>query len=127
VEEMIRTSIGVSDVEEMIRTSIGLAIEPITKTITELETCTRERFEELEARSISTVAPNIDKDPNTKTWVEFFRMVGIDALTATEAQTKDNIDIRTKQIEEGLRAAEDKGLGEWAVKVAGRSFVRVPD
>jgi hypothetical protein len=60
-----------------------------------------------------------------KTWAAFFKMVGIDALTATEAQKKDNIDIRTKQIEEGLLVAKEHGLGEWAVKVAGRSFVRV--
>jgi hypothetical protein len=52
-------------------------------------------------------------------------MLGIEALTASEAQKKENIDIRTKQIEAGILAAKDKGLGEWAVKVAGRSFVRV--
>ncbi len=50
-------------------------------------------------------------------------MVGIEALTTTEAQKKENIDIRTEQIARGIRAAEDKGLGKWAVKVAGRSFV----
>jgi hypothetical protein len=64
-------------------------------------------------------------DPRLKTWKEFFDMVGIVALKATEAQKKENIDIRTKQIEAGVLAAKDKGLGEWAVKVAGRSFVRV--
>ncbi len=52
-------------------------------------------------------------------------MVGIDAMTATEAQKKENIDIRAQQIKEGLLAAREQGLGEWAVKVAGRSFVRV--
>jgi hypothetical protein len=127
LDEIIKSSIGISDVEELVKTSIGIAIEPIVNSITELETHTRERFEELEARSIATVTPTIDKDPNTKTWVEFFKMVGIDALTATDAQKKENIDIRAKQIEEGLRAAIEKGLGEWAVKVAGRSFVRVGD
>jgi hypothetical protein len=50
-------------------------------------------------------------------------MVGIEALTATEAQKKENIDIQ--QISRGVRAAEDKGLGKWAVKVAGRSFAQV--
>jgi hypothetical protein len=70
-----------------------LLIEPINQTISELETYTRERLEELEARSIATATPTIDKDPSTKTWVEFFKMVGIDALTATEAQKKENIDI----------------------------------
>ena len=63
-------------------------------------------------------------DGETKTWCEFFKMVGIDALTATEAQKKENVDTRTKQIEEGLKAATDQGLGEWAVKISGRSFVR---
>jgi hypothetical protein len=43
----------------------------------------------------------------------------------TEAQKKENIDIRTKQIDRGLQAAIDQGLGEWAVKRAGRDFVRV--
>jgi hypothetical protein len=125
LDEIIKSSIGVSDVEKIVNTSIGIAIEPIANSIADLETYTGERFEELEARSIATVTTTIDKAPNTKTWVEFFKMVGIDALTATEAQKKENIDIRTKQIEEGLRAAKEQGLGEWAVKVAGRSFVRV--
>jgi hypothetical protein len=125
IDKLVKPSIGVSDVERIVNTSIGIAIEPITKTITELETYTRGRFEELEPRSIATVTPTKDKDPSTKTWVEFFKMVGIDALTASEAQKKENIDTRTKQIEAGVLAAKDKGLGEWAVKVAGRSFVRV--
>jgi hypothetical protein len=127
LDEIIKSSIGVSHVERIVNTSIGVAIDPITNSITELETHTRERFEELEARSIATVTPTIDKDPNTKTWVEFFKMVGIDALTATDAQKKENIDIRAKQIEAGVLAAKDKRLGEWVVKVAGRSFVRVGD
>jgi hypothetical protein len=66
-----------------------------------------------------------DKDPSTKTWVEFFKMIGMDALTATEAQKKENINIRTKQMEEGLKAAMEQGLGQWAIKRAGRDFVRV--
>jgi hypothetical protein len=49
----------------------------------------------------------------------------MDALKAPDAQKKENIDTRTKQIERGLQAAKEQGLGEWAVKVAGRSFVRV--
>jgi hypothetical protein len=64
-------------------------------------------------------------DPNLKTWGEFFKMVGIEALTAVEAQKKENTDTRTKQIEIGLQAAKEQGLGEWAVKVSGRSFVLV--
>ena len=47
------------------------------------------------------------------------------AMTATEAQKKENTDIRTQQIERGLQSAIDQGLGEWAVKRAGRDFVRV--
>jgi hypothetical protein len=35
--------------------------------------------------------------------------------------------IRTEQIARGIQAAKEQGLGEWAVKVAGRSFVRVGD
>jgi hypothetical protein len=54
-------------------------------------------------------------------------MIGVEALTATEAQKKENIDTRTQQIEQGLQAGKEQGLGEWAVKVAGRSFVRVGD
>ena len=66
---------------------------------------------------------NVDSD--NKTWGGFFEMVGIEALTATEAQKKENIDVRTQQIEKGLQAAIDRGCGEWVVKVSGRSFVRV--
>ncbi len=54
-------------------------------------------------------------------------MIGMDALTATEAQKKENIDTRTQQIEQGHQTAKEQGLGDWAVKVAGRSFVRVGD
>jgi hypothetical protein len=54
-------------------------------------------------------------------------MVGIEALTATEAQKKENIDTRTKQMEHGLQTAKDLGLGDWTVKIAGRSFVRVEE
>ena len=52
-------------------------------------------------------------------------MVGIEAMTAVEAQKKQDTDTRTKQIEIGLQAAKDQGLGEWAVKRAGRDFMRV--
>ena len=67
----------------------------------------------------------LGKTPNKKTWVEFFEMVGIKAMTATEAQKKQDTDTRTQQIERGIQAAKDKGLGEWAVNKAGRSFVQV--
>jgi hypothetical protein len=77
--------------------------------------------------SITTTSKMRTVEGDSKTWVEFFKMVGIEALTATEAQKKENINIRTEQIAVGLQAAREKGLGEWAVKVAGRSFVRVPN
>jgi hypothetical protein len=54
-------------------------------------------------------------------------MVGVESLAATDAQRKKNIDTRTQQIEHGVQAASEQGLGEWTVKVAGRSFVRVGD
>jgi hypothetical protein len=53
--------------------------------------------------SIVTSAKTTDKDPSTKTWVEFFKMIGMDALTATEAQKKENIHIRTKRWKRGLK------------------------
>ena len=68
-----------------------------------------------------------DKDPSVKTWGEFFKMVGVEALTSTEAQKKENMNIRTKQIELGLQAARDLDLGEWTTKRAGRDFLKVGD
>ena len=52
-------------------------------------------------------------------------MVGIEAMTAVEAQKKQDTDTRTKQIERGIQAAREQGLGEWIAKPAGRSFERV--
>lgn len=52
-------------------------------------------------------------------------MVGIEAITASEAQKKQNSDTRTAQTEKGIKAAMDKGLGSWGVKAAGRSFIRL--
>jgi hypothetical protein len=117
------------DIEEIVKTCIELTTGHITNSITELETYVRSRFEELETRPVEKPAPIPTKptDDVNKTWFEFFKMVGIDALTATEAQKKDNIDIRTEQIARGIQAAKEQSLGEWAVKVAGRSFVRVGD
>ena len=111
-------------------------VEPLADLLAELETYTQNQFEavrddieKLTRASTPTLPhkekPNVDGD--TKTWGGFFEMVGIEALTATEAQKKENIDIRTQQIEQGLKAAIDQGLGEWAVKRAGRDFVRVGD
>jgi hypothetical protein len=133
IEKSLVTPIDVSDIEKLVNTSIELAIEPITTSIIELETYTRGKFEELETRSIAipvtvnTPIPAKNTDEGNKSWGEFFKMVGIDAITATEAQKKENIEIRTEQIEAGVLAAKEQGLGEWAVKVAGRSFVRVGD
>jgi hypothetical protein len=52
-------------------------------------------------------------------------MVGIDAMTAVEAQKRQDTDTRAKQIERGIQAAKDQGRGEWIARPAGRSFVRV--
>lgn len=157
IEELINTtiedklgksSIGIAEVENLVNISIDNKITPLTESVTELETYTQSQFkavrEEVKAlgdRTVTTdaianptttpakTAPaNIaDKDPNTKSWAEFFRMIGMDVLKAPEAQKKENIDTRTQQIELGLQAAKEQGLGEWTVKVAGRSFVRVGD
>ncbi len=154
VENLINTYISnlnildPSGVRELIREStppiVKSQIEPLADLITELETYTQNQFkavrEELKRatgdRSVTntdaiaiptTPAKTADKDPSVKSWAEFFKMIGMDALTATEAQKKENIDTRTQQIEQGLQVAKEQGLGEWAVKVAGRSFVRVGD
>ncbi len=128
-EEIVKSYVDKLNIETLINTSIGLAINPITNTIDELETYVKSRFEELETRPIVTPIPTPIPakltDEVNKPWAEFFKMVGIDALTATEAQKKENIDIRAEQIARGIQTAKEQGLGEWAVKVAGRSFVRV--
>jgi hypothetical protein len=137
------------DIERMVRGQI----EPLADLIAELETYTRLQFaavrDELKAKegqvdksqnetypsqpsfvdstSDLTGKSKTTADGGTKTWGEFFKMVSIDALTASDAQKKENIDIRTQQIAQGILAAKERGLGEWAVKVAGRSFVRVGD
>jgi hypothetical protein len=116
-------------------------ITPLTESLSELETYTQDQFkavrEELKQatsdRTVTTesiallTTPPTDKDPSVKSWAEFFKIIGMDALTATDAQKKENIDTRTEQIEQGLQAAKEQDLGDWAVKVAGRSFVRVGD
>jgi hypothetical protein len=138
IESMIKTyvsnidisSIGIDDVEKVVNTSIGNAIDQLTEELAKLETEVTELKKATSDRQVSTepvanpTTPT-DKDPSVKSWAEFFKMIGMDALTATEAQKKENIDTRAKQIEQGLQAAREKGLGEWTVKVAGRSFVRV--
>jgi hypothetical protein len=142
IESMIKTyvsnigisSIGIGDIEKVVNTSIGNAIDQLTEELARLETEVTELKQATSERSVTTesianltttLTKTADKDPSVKSWAEFFRMIGMDALTATDAQKKENIDTRTQQIEQGLQAAREQGLGEWTVKVAGRSFVRV--
>lgn len=133
IEELINTTID----DKISKASIGddgvrAEVEALGELVTELETYTQSQFkavrEELKKPlAIANPTTPTDKDPNVKSWAEFFTMIGMDALKATEAQKKENIDIRAKQIEHGIQAAKEQGLGEWTVKVAGRSFVRVGD
>jgi hypothetical protein len=130
------------DVEKSIDAALKIALEPITDSINELETYTRAEIGALKRaineRVTSSASPaqiemelpaaksfpDGDSD-NIKPWGAFFKMVGIEALAAVEAQKPENASIRSKQIERGLQAAIERGLGEWVVKVSGRSFVRV--
>jgi hypothetical protein len=57
IEELVKSYVDKLDIETLINTSIGFAIEPITQTIDELGTSMRERFDELEARSIEKPTP----------------------------------------------------------------------
>jgi hypothetical protein len=59
------------------------------------------RAEVVDIPTTSPAAPT-PKDSSTKTWAEFYKMIEVEALTATEAQKKENIDTRTKQIEQRL-------------------------
>jgi hypothetical protein len=54
-------------------------------------------------------------------------MIQMDALSATDAQKEENIDIRAKQIEQGILSAKEHGLGGWTYSGKDRSFVRVGD
>jgi hypothetical protein len=126
------SSTSTNDIEELTRASIDIALEPIKESVSKLEAEVRaitSRAVEIPAAIAETRTPpskaKPDVDGNTKTWGEFFKMVGIEAMTAMEAQKKQDTDTRAKQIERGLQAAKDQGLGEWAVKRAGRDFVRV--
>jgi hypothetical protein len=120
---------------ETVKHEIEVALEPIRESVSNLDTDLQSLIASLAEPLPRRIArantssrkekPNVDGD--TRSWGEFFKMVGIEALTAVEAQKKDNIDIRTEQIEQGLQSAKELGLGDWAVKVAGRSFVRVEE
>ncbi len=96
IERLVNTSIDKLGVESLVNTSIGLAIEPITQAVTELETYTRERFEELEARSIEKPKPaktTPKKSENEPEWVNgdnrsFYNLFSEDAnllIKVTEA------------------------------------------
>jgi hypothetical protein len=71
-EEIVKSYVDKLGIETLINTSIGLAIEPITQTIDELGTSMRERFDELEARSIEkpkTAKTTTKKSENEPEWV----------------------------------------------------------
>lgn len=134
IDSLDISSTGTNDIEEVTRAFIESSLEPIKASVSKLNADTQSQFEAVRedieklTRASTPTLPRKEKtnvDGDTKTWGEFFKMVGIDALTAVEAQKKENIDVRTQQIERGLQAAIDQGLGEWAVKRAGRDFVRV--
>jgi hypothetical protein len=123
-------------IDESLQGEVKAQVEPLADLITELEAYTRSQLDTIRNdlkqatsdRSVTTESianTPTDKDPSVKSWAEFFKIIEMDALKAPDAQKKENIDTRTKQIEQGLQAAKEQGLGEWAVKVAGRSFVRV--
>jgi hypothetical protein len=134
IDNLDISSTSTNDIEEVTRVFIESSLEPIKALVSKLGADTQSQFEAVRddieklTRASTPTLPHKEKpsvDSDTKTWGGFFEMVGTEALTATEAQKKENIDIRTKQIERGLQAAIDQGLGEWAVKRAGRDFVRV--
>jgi hypothetical protein len=128
---------------DAVRNEIEVALEPIKASVSKLEADTQSQFEavrdELKAIAdrVVEIPVSIESAPTTpcnekptvdgdnKTWGEFFKMVGIDALAAVEAQKKENATIRTQQVEQGLQAAREQGLGEWQVLKVGRLFARV--
>jgi hypothetical protein len=89
VREHYEGKIPIKDVE----TAMNLAVRDEMKAI-------RDRVVEIPAATAQTPTlprkekPSVDGD--TRTWGEFFRMVGIEATSATEAQKKENIEIRTQ-------------------------------
>jgi hypothetical protein len=121
--------------ERLVTTDSTAQIEALKAEIEELKKHGRDRVVETtdsiaQAHPLGVVAsnqkpkPNIDSTTTQRlTWTKFFNTVGMEALTATEAQKEENIADRTEQIARGIQAAKEQGLGEWVVKVAGRSFV----
>jgi hypothetical protein len=131
------TGLSRGDVEELIETSIGDVrsrlgdIEEFTRNLQGEISEVKKAFSVVDSTRIDSpvqgkLSIDGESEPdNIKTWGEFFKMVGIEALAAVDAQKKENVAIRTKQVEIGLQAARERGLGKWKVNVAGRSFVRV--
>jgi hypothetical protein len=82
---------------------------------------------------IQSINRSTDVDPNRaslavrKTWGQFFEMVGMESLPAKDAQRKENIILRDKQVEEGILKAKEMGLGVWTDPRPGREFVRCDD
>ena len=137
---------------ETIKAEIEHSIAPIKYSMAELETYTCSQFEtvreELKALNESAVVPTTDSfvptqsinqsnahrksinrliDPNRRTWGQFFEMVGMTAMTAGEAQKKENAPLRDKQIIEGIAQAQEMGFGVWTAPRPGREFIKVED
>jgi hypothetical protein len=118
-------------VKTMIREAIAKLDAPGTDdALAELEALMHREIaavrEELNARFNRTVVPTTEIG-EIKTWGAFFEMVGIKPMKAADAQKAENIDVRTKQITQGLKAAKEQGFGTWVVKVAGRNFERITE
>lgn len=151
IDNLNTASIGNTIIEESTNVSIEVSLEQIKASASKLDADVQSQLaavrDELKAirdlvvntesnskhtteavtiPTTTTASENIpDKDTGVKTWSGFFKMLGIEALTVSAAQKKENIDIRTQQIEHGLLVAREQGLGEWAVKRVGRDFIRV--
>lgn len=115
--------------DESLRVEVGALGELITK----LETYTQNQIAAVreELKKPLAVAPiqsiNRATDPSRRTWGQFFEMVGIAAMTAGEAQKKENTLLRDKQIAEGIALAQKIGLGVWTATRAGREFTKSDD
>ncbi len=144
-EELLKVQTDTKVLEEMVKANIAPIVGRLTELENQFATVKAEEKQATSDGSLSEEDGNFKRKastpykakkeqartsgepnaPNMKSWEKFFKMVGVDAMTAVEAQKKQDTDTRAKQIESGIQAAKDQGLGEWTVKVAGRSFVRV--
>lgn len=123
-------------ITDVVRQMLEERITDIEERITDKEVMLNERITNIE-EVVNKHTPMLDNavyvpaesvaDDNVKSWAEFFKMIGIDALTASEAQKKENKGTRTEQVEKGIQAAKEQDLGEWKVDKPGRSFSRVGD